>query len=283
MNFFDLHCDTPYECYTKNHEFYANRLAVSGERGKMFVNWTQTFAIWIKDNAENPFELYKAILSDFKKKLTVQPKNLSPILAVEGGAVLENDSDRIFELCEDEIKFLTLTWNGENNIAGGAETDKGLTCFGKNVINKMNSLKIGCDVSHLNEKSFFDVIWQACYPLATHSNCRSICDHPRNLTDTQIRLLCEQGGIIGICFYPEFLGEDVYSKIYENIFHISDMGYENNIAIGSDFDGAEMDKRLDSISKIPALYRFLEKKGLSNTLLNKIFFQNANDFIAKLE
>lgn len=283
MNFFDLHCDTPYECYTKNMEFYVNQLAVSGESGSIFDNWTETFAIWIRDDAENPFSLYKNILGDFKLRLQNSPPNLTPLFVVEGGAVIENDTDRLYSLKNDGIKFLTLTWNGENNIAGGTKSEKGLTPFGKSVIEKMNCLKIGCDLSHLNEKSFFSAIEYAKFPLATHSNCRKICNHPRNLTDRQIKLVCEKGGIIGLCFYPEFLGEDVFEKLYENIVHISSLGFENNIAIGSDFDGAKMDKRLDSIKKVPDLCEYLKHKGLKKGLLDKIFFQNANNYIAKLK
>ena len=283
MRFFDLHCDTAYKCYIDDEEFDVKRLAVSGECGKVFDEWSQTFAVWIKDNQEKPFLLYKNILSDFKSKLGNKPQNLRPIFAVEGGAVLENDSDRIFELWADGIKLLTLTWNGENNIAGGCHTDKGLTNFGKTVIEKMNHLKIGCDLSHLNEKSFFAALDKSVFPLATHSNCKSICDNPRNLTDQQIKVLCKRGGIIGLCFYPDFLGQNVMQKIYENIYHIADMGFENSIAIGSDFDGGEMDKSLDKISKVPDLYAFLSEKGLERGFLDKIFFKNANNYIAKLK
>ena len=282
MKYFDLHCDTPYECYTKNQEFYVNQLAVSGKMGEGFDEWAQTFAVWIKDDIKNPFLLYKNILKDFKLKLLGKPQNLKAVFAVEGGAVLENDSDRIFELKADGIKFLTLTWNGENNIAGGVHTDKGLTDFGKSVIEKMNRIKIGCDVSHLNKKSFFAAVEKADFPLATHSNSENICSHPRNLSDEQIKLLCEKGGIMGLCFYPDFLGQSVMQKIYENIYHIADMGYQDNIAVGSDFDGGKMDKSLDNISKVPDLYFFSVKKGLDKSLLNKIFYENANNYIAKL-
>ncbi len=281
--YFDLHCDTPYECYTKNQQFYVNQLGISGKQGSVFEKWTQVFAIWIKDDSENPFLLYKNILGDFKLKLKKAPENLNPLFAVEGGRVIENDADRLYILKDDGIRLLTLTWNGENNIAGGIDTDKGLTDFGKAVINKMNTLKIGCDMSHLNEKSFYKAIEYAEFPLATHSASKKICNHKRNLTDEQIHIICEKGGIIGLCFYPEFLGGDAFEKIYENIFHIASMGFENSIAIGSDFDGAKMDKRLDKIGKIPNLYTFLKAKGLNDSLLHKIFYKNANNYIAKLE
>lgn len=281
MDFFDLHCDTAYECYVKKESFYVNQFAVSGARGKIFDNWTQTFAIWIKDDADTPFLLYKNIINDFRNKLREKPPNLKPIFSVEGGAVLECDSDRLYTLKSDGVKFLTLTWNGENKIAGGVNSQKGLTSFGKEVIEKMNRLKIGCDLSHLNQKSFYSAIELADFPLATHSNCNSVCYHKRNFTDEQIRLICKKGGIVGLCFYPEFLGDDLFEGIYRNIIHFLDMGLENNIAIGSDFDGAKMNKNLKNISQVPNLYLYLEKKGMAKGLLNKIFSINANNYIAK--
>lgn len=282
MNFFDLHCDTPFECYKQNKEFYVNSLAVSGESGEIFDRWKQVFAVWIRDDEDNPFKTYKEILKDFKARLKTAPKNLTPYFAVEGGAVIERDADNLFALNQDGIKLLTLTWNGENNIAGGVYSEKGLTDFGKSAIEIMNRLKIGCDLSHINEKGFYKAIEIADFPLATHSNCKEICPHKRNLSLEQIELICEKNGVIGLNFYPLFLGENVFDKIYQNIFYLLDKGYQDNIAIGSDFDGAKMDKSLDKISKIPTLYEFLEAKGINKAILNKIFFENADNFIAKL-
>jgi len=183
---------------------------------------------------------------------------------------------------KDGIKFLTLTWNGENSIAGGSQSQKGLTSFGKEVIEKMNRLKIGCDLSHLNEKSFYKAVEIAEYPLATHSCCKTVFNHPRNLSDEQIRLIAERNGVVGICFYPEFLGGEAFSKIYENIYHLLSMGFEDVIAIGSDFDGARMSENLQKISQVPCLYEYLAEKGLEKALLQKIFYNNANNFIANL-
>lgn len=272
MRFFDLHCDTAYKMYTEKQGFYKNSLAVSGEKGEIFDSWYQTFAIWMPEDLENPFLFYQNTLSYLKQNLCGKVK---PIFAVEGGTVLENDIDRLYLLEHDGVKLITLTWNGENAIAGGSKSDKGLTDFGRTVINKMNKLNMAVDVSHLNDKSFYKVIELAQKPIATHSNCRFVCDVPRNLSDNQIKLICEKHGIIGLNFYPLFLGENVYEKIYRNIFHLCDMGYENNIAIGSDFDGADMSNNLCNITKIPDLYTFLEQKGLDKLLLDKIFYKNA--------
>ena len=279
MNFFDLHCDTPYECYFKNQDFFENNLAVSGEKGAVFDNWKQVFAVWIRDDLDEPYILYKAILKDFKEKLNKKPDNLTPYFSVEGGAVIEDDIDRLYEMKKAGICALTLTWNGENRIAGGSKTDKGLTPFGKRVIKEMNFLNMLCDLSHLNEKSFYSVIELTDYPIATHSNCKSVFDCPRNLNDNQLKLIAEKGGIVGLCFYPQFLGGDVYEKLYENIYHMLELGMENNIAIGSEFDGADMREELCDISGIRLLYAKLHEKGIDKLILDKIFYKNAENYL----
>ena len=279
MDYFDLHCDTPYECYFKNQDFFENNLAVSGEKGAVFDNWRQVLAVWIRDDLDEPYTLYKAILKDFKEKLNKKPDNLTPYFSVEGGAVIDDDIDRLYEMKKDGICALTLTWNGENRIAGGSKTDKGLTPFGKRVIKEMNFLNMLCDLSHLNENSFYSVIELADYPIATHSNCKSVFDCPRNLNDNQLKLIAEKGGIVGLCFYPKFLGGDVYEKLYENIYHMLELGMENNIAIGSDFDGADMGDELCDISGIPLLYAKLHEKGIDKLILDKIFYKNAENYL----
>ncbi len=280
MNYFDLHCDTAYELYKRKLPFENAVLSVTNQNP--FENWWQTFAVWIADDTENPFLLYKKILADIKNKLTAAPKNLTPVFSVEGGAVIEKDIDKLDILKKDGIKMLTLTWNGENFIGGGSKTEKGLTDFGKKVIYRLNDLKLGCDLSHLNRKSFYSAIEYAKFPIATHSNCYKICPHPRNLTLEQIGLIINNNGIVGLTFYPDFLGNNVLERLYENIYLLCDKGFENNIALGSDFDGGKTDKGLDNINKIPSLYNFLETKGLKKPLLDKIFYENAYNFIAKL-
>lgn len=281
INFFDLHCDTPYECFIKNQEFKTNTLSVSANKGVCFKKWYQTFAVWVKDDIENPYIFYKNVINDFKEKLNGKAENLVPLFSVEGGAAIENE-DILYEMKKDGVKIITLSWNGENQIAGGCKTDKGLTEYGKKVIKTMNTLKIVCDLSHLNRKSFLSALEKAEYPIASHSNCKSVFEHPRNLSDEQIILLKEKGGIIGLCPYPEFLGGDIVDKMYENICYLCDMGCEDNIAFGSDFDGAEQDEILADISKIPSFIERLEQKGIEKELLKKIFFKNAYKFIAKL-
>ena len=149
-------------------------------------------------------------------------------------------------------------------------------------VNSLSSAKEIIDVHGANEKSFYKAVETAEYPLATHSCCKSVFNHPRNLSDEQIKLIAERKGVVGICFYPEFLGGEVYSKIYENIYHLLSMGFEDVIAIGSDFDGARMSENLQKISQVPCLYEYLAEKGFEKALLQKIFYNNSNNFIANL-
>lgn len=282
MDFFDLHCDTALECYKRNCNLSHNNLAIDQDNADVFGKWYQCFAVFINDDTKEPFEFYKSVLYGFKKKLN-PPENLCPIFTVEGGVVIENDISRLYALKSDGIKAITLTWNGENQIACGVDCEGGLKPFGREVIREMNSLNIACDLSHLNVQSFFDCAELGDKIFASHSCSKTVFDHKRNLTDEQLKVIAQKGGVVGICFYPAFLGADnVFEKIYENIYHLLCLEMEDNISIGGDFDGCVMSNELRSIAQIPDLYRFLEGKGLNKSLLDKIFFKNAFKFFSKL-
>ncbi len=281
MDFFDLHCDTAYEIFKNKTDFFDRRLAVNfGDIP--FSKWKQFFAFWIRDDAENPFSLYNSMRDYFNTKIKSAPENLTYYTAIEGGAVLEDKPERLYTLKNDGIKLLSLAWNFETLLAGGINSESGLSDIGKEAILLMNKLKIACDLSHLNEKSFEKAVELSDFPLASHSNCYKSLEHPRNLKDWQIGAIAEKGGILGLCFYPEFLNGDVFEAIYRNICYLLEKGFEEIIAIGSDFDGGKMSESLDNINKIPHLYKFLEQKGIEKALLHKIFYRNAHNFIAKL-
>ena len=99
----------------------------------------------------------------------------------------------------------------------------------EDVTEKLNELDICCDLSHLNEKSFYKAAELADMPLVTHACCRTVCGHKRNLTDEQLRMISEKNGIIGLCFYPDFLGGDVFDAVDDGLIFIA----ENNIAVFS--------------------------------------------------
>ena len=282
MKFFDLHCDTAYKCYRDDLSFCDQKLAVTPQKSFCFDKWYQCFAIFINDGTKNPFEYYEKSLENFRLQLKNKPQNLTPIFTVEGGLLIEDNLSRVENLYRDGIKALTLTWNGENAIAGGADTDVGLKDFGKSVIKALNRFDIMVDLAHLNKKSFYSAIEIAKRPIVTHSCLEYVNNHRRNIDDNQLKLIVQKNGILGLCFYPVFLGEgDVFENIYKNIYHILDLGYEDYLSIGSDFDGADMSEKLYDISAVPNLYDYLNARNISEEILNKIFFNNAYKFFSK--
>ena len=178
--------------------------------------------------------------------------------------------------------MLTLTWNGENELAGGSAITGGLKPFGRDALRELERCDIVADVSHLNDESFWNVIKAARRPLAaTHSNSRKICNVPRNLTDDQFRCLAQQGGLVGLNFYTGFLREDREHTCMEDILrhaeHFLNLGGEDVLALGSDFDGADMPHDLPDCGALPQLAQRL-REAFGFTLTEKICYKNALDF-----
>ena len=280
MRYFDLHCDTASVCFKRQINPDDLSLSASTEKGKFLKEWRQCYAVFINDNSENPKKDYENIVADFKNKISKTEKP-TPVFTLENGVPIES-LEFVDRLYADRIRAVTLTWNGENRIAGGAYTDIGLKPFGREVISRLNKCGISCDLSHLNRKSFFEAGECAQTVFASHSCCDKTHRHLRNLTDDQIKYIAERGGVIGLCFYPEFLGTKyVFEGLWRHLNHLLNLGFENNISVGSDFDGADMSYELDGVDKLPDLYRFLSKRGITEDILDKIFFKNAVNFFSK--
>ncbi|MBQ1231541.1 MAG: membrane dipeptidase [Clostridia bacterium] len=283
MNYFDLHCDTPYEIHKKCLPFKNGDCAVNKDKGEIFDKWCTLCAVWVPDDEKEPQKRFLDVSKNFKAQTDIfenredLTKDTCFMLTLEGGSPIKNVSD-VDMLYSHGVRVVTLTWNGKNKIAGGANTKAPLTSFGKKVIKRMNELGMVIDLSHINDVSFFDALSLSNRVVATHSCCRSIANVPRNLTDEQIKAIIDKKGIIGICLYPRFLGGDnVFEAFSRHFSHILSLGGEDAVAIGSDFDGALMAKELDSVDKIPKLYKYLSK-NYDKQLLDKLFYDNAFNF-----
>ena len=285
MNYFDLHCDTVSEALDKGLSLESSKSAVSLKNITDFEKYNQCFALFINDKfkgdeaEKRAQKLYSFYLS--QKEIFENQKNLKPILTIENCECFGGKIENIELWKSRKAVMATLTWNGENALGFGSSLQSGgLKPFGFKAVSEMEKSGIVVDVSHLNEDGFRDVLKKAKKPfVASHSNCYSECAHSRNLKDYQIREIISCGGLIGICFYPLFLGKgNVYKLIYEHIKHILSLGGEDVISFGSDFDGAEMNKKLCKIEDVKKLYNFLLKKGIEKELLEKIFFKNAEKF-----
>lgn len=283
MKFFDLHCDTITECYNQNKSLKNNDLDISLKKGSFLEKWTQVFAIWLPDEIRgNDAEIYyENVLAKYRSEIK-NAENVKPVLAVEGGAVLNGKLENTEKLYNDGVKILTLTWNGDNEIASGcfSKEDKGLTSFGKEAVKEMTKRKIIPDVSHLGEKSFYDLCEETDFPfIASHSDSFSINPHVRNLKDEQIKIIVERKGLIGLNFYNKFLGQgSAVEMLVKHADYILNLGAEDVLCMGSDFDGCSIDEELKGIEKTESLYHvFINRFG--EKLTDKIFYENANEYL----
>lgn len=251
----DAHCDTLTKAYDLNMSLWANKCHIDFERLKKSGCCLQFMAIWT-DPVYKSDEAYKrcmALLDFYYSQIDstintvttgdgIKDDKLNILLSVEGGGLLQNDIENLHKLYEKGIRALTLTWNEDNCIGGGiGNNDKGLTNFGKEVIREMNKLGMIVDVSHLSDKGFWQVADLCDTFMASHSNCRRICPDNRNLTDEQIKCLIEHKGFMGINFHGDFLNENFSSAndIKRHINHVINLGGENIIGFGTDFDGTD--------------------------------------------
>lgn len=141
----------------------------------------------------------------------------SCLLCIEGGHAIDDDLHVLRMFAELGVRYMTLTWNNSNNWADGCgETPRhnGLTDFGREVVREMNRLGVIVDISHVHEKTFWAAIETTTRPvMASHSSCKALCNHRRNLTDEQLRAVARNGGVVCVNFYSKFLSEDFKKRV----------------------------------------------------------------------
>ena len=222
---------------------------------------------------------------------------LNPVLTVEEGGVLGGKTERIDELYEEGVRLMTLTWNYENcigspNSANRKVMRKGLKPFGIETVRRMNELGMIVDVSHLSDGGFYDCVKYSEFPIvASHSNARSLCLHPRNLTDEMLRLLGNKGGVAGVNFYSAFLrkeGRAEISDIVKHILYMIDKAGEDAVALGTDFDGFSKEALPGEIRDVEDMWKLwerLERAGLTGRQIEKFASGNIlrvmNDVLRK--
>jgi len=168
---------------------------------------------------------------------------LAVIMAVENSDATEGSLNVLRMLHRIGVRSMGLTHNTSSRAAdGNAETRSrgGLTTFGVELVREMNRIGMVVDVAHISEAGYRDVLEVTSHPiLVSHTTCTAICDHPRNLTDEQIRALAENGGVMGMTFVPHFVDETVptFEKFIDHIDHAVQLVGPRYVGIGSDFDG----------------------------------------------
>ena len=294
----DTHCDTASRCLDEGLNLFSNPLSVSIEKTKKYQHYTQFFASFIDPEYyncayERCTDIIHYIHSQIDKysshiKLCTNSDDLenakksnkvAAFISVEGGEAIKN-FDSLYQLYDMGVRMITLTWNNDNAIGGGAFGDgRGLSLYGKNIIKKMNSLGIITDVSHASEKTFYDICSVTTKPvIASHSNSYELRPHSRNLKKEQFKELKKLDGVVGINFSPEFLTDKKTASISDIVNHIEyflSLDGEDNICIGSDFDGIyALPDGICDVSDTYTIFDALAKKGISNNVLEKIAYKN---------
>ncbi len=281
MKLFDLHCDTLYEMYKQDQGFDKNSLNISLEKAKCFSEYRQVLAVW-SENSLSEEECFAQLLEIYKIYKERIPKDFPHILAVEGGCALGGKIENLKILYDMGVRFLTLVWAGECSLGGAHDTDIGLSDFGYEVLNGCFELGIIPDVSHASDRMFRQVYEEAKKRVkpfvATHSNSRSIHNHPRNLTDEMFCAIKECQGVVGVSLEPThtYNTEPTVMDICKHILHYISLGGEDTVCLGCDFDGVTRNiNEIPDISRLSKLYDALKAEGVD---ADKIFYNNANNF-----
>lgn len=310
----DCHCDTLTELYNKNASLYENEQHFDIKRQIALGGGLQFCAIYV------PTEVFRyqgglrytlCLLDKYNQEIKKLHENgidvlqvrtaedagnvlkhkAATLLAIEEGGAIDGSLEALRCLYELGVRAMTLTWSNRNDIADGINeeaTGSGLTLFGKQVVAEMNRLGMLVDVSHISTAGFWSVIETSTKPIiATHSNAKSLCSHPRNLNDEQIKALAQNGGLAGITFAGQFLEKDWRNACIESVYkHIDYMlnliGNDDHIGFGSDFDGiSHPPYNIQGVQDYKPLIEYLSKY-YSDATINKITHQNVINLLQKV-
>lgn len=234
--------------------------------------------------AEDPD--YLLVLGEAQLDQLKESDRIGVLIGLEGAEPLGNNLRRLDIFFQLGVRLITLTWSRRNFFADGSywnpeeETNYGLTSLGAKLVEAMNHQGVIIDVSHLNERAFYEVLDLTTLPLvASHSCVKALCNSPRNLTDDQLKKLAQNRGVMGINFYPAFLSESKEASLDDVIRHIDYVchftGSADHVGLGSDFDGIDSTpKGLEDASKMRTIAEALEKKGYSEGDIHKIMGEN---------
>ena len=306
MKYFDCHADTLTQIIKEGETLEKNTCDIDLYRIDEFADtYTQIFAIWknrkeilpgtersvFRKSYEKAIELLqkeenKIWLCTSEKEMEDAHQNgkAAVFLSVEDVSIMGEEVERIREL---GFSFALLSWNYENEYACGAATnqEQGLTDKGRNIVKSLLQQGIILDISHLSDKGVEELFQMTDKPIiASHSNVRTLCNHPRNLKKEQIQELIRRKGLIGMNYYRNFVGGtgDI-EAIIRHMDAVLNLGGEDTLALGGDFDGCsgEFPDGIQGIQSIPGLRKAMLEHGFGERLVEKVFFENARAFIER--
>lgn len=203
-------------------------------------------------------------------------------LGIENGYALGKEVNNVRKFRDMGVSYITLCHNGDNDLCDSARGKgewKGLSPLGKQMVDEMNRLGVMVDISHAAESTFYDVLACSRYPIiASHSSARALCNHPRNLTDDQLKAIAGQGGVVQLCLYKGFINEEAekasVSDAIRHINHMVDLIGVEHVGIGSDFDGDGELIGCRASNELINITMHLLKEGYSETDISRIWGGN---------
>lgn len=277
MRYGDLHSDTLTAARGAEGFLHMKNAQISLEKLIGGDCVLQCFALFSHSASWDPWGRALPFLSAFRAaEGELQSAGIRGVLTIEDGGLLENDLSRLETLLAAGVKMFGFTWNDENCLGFPCGMRGGLKPFGRRVAEELFSRGIYADVSHLSDDGFFELADMAKsfgVPLvASHSLARVICPHGRNLTDAQIKTLAGLGGVAGVNFVRRFVGA---AGLAAHVKHIVDVGGEDVVAIGTDFDGCE-DPLYAGADEMPRFFEDMKRAGLSPRLIEKLALKNVS-------
>jgi membrane dipeptidase len=219
-------------------------------------------------------------------------------IGIEGGHAIEDSLERLRAFYASGVRYMTLThsntngWADSSGDAGkpGGNRHGGLSPHGEKVVREMNRLGMMVDISHVSDETFWDVMRVTTAPvIASHSSCRALTNHSRNMTDEMIRAVGKNGGVVHINFACDFINEDIrkaskaqkkkmratIDDVVAHIDHAVKLAGDEAVGIGSDFDGIDCAPLgLEDVSKFPNLTRVLLERGYTAEQIARIYGGN---------
>ncbi len=297
---FDGHCDTILRCYQNGGGFRKNGGHLDLERMRAYGGWAQFFACFgePEDMPGKPlWQVFQEEVDLFRRQMEENADlvrhcrtareaeeawsegKIAAFLSAEGAELLDCDISKLEKAYEWGLRAVNITWNHENALSGTnvEELGKGLTEQGKAFVKRAQELGMLVDVSHLSDPGFWDVMGLAQKPVfASHSNSRSICFHPRNLTDEQFAAIIKNHGVAGLNMCDEFLGQSpTVDTLIAHVEHWFSLGGEQNVSLGGDWDGISHPPA--GIRGIQDLYRLADRllqMNYSEEWVNGLFYHN---------
>lgn len=320
---FDIHGDIWTDVAVKSEEGLRNiirnnhleRFKKGNMLGGIFIIWidpphdknpkqrlTQIIKSMSIEIAQNR-DILKVIYNSKDFYRAKEANKLAVLLGLEGLSGIGKDVEDIYTLYQLGFRHASLTWNEQNDLATGAggDKDRGLTDLGRQAVKIMEEVGMILDVSHANDKTFWDIYNSSKGPfIASHSNARALCDVPRNITDEQIKAIGERNGLVGINAFNEFVHKDKDKRdadhLIDHIDHIANLIGIDKIALGFDFfeyigddtsntfinDPYVGTEGIEDISQSPELIQKLSERGYSDEDIEKISYKNFLDLMDRV-